>query len=645
MITWNDRQNAHQKIDHIFQELLPANGMGQRPEQIRLCHEMLDAMLNGRIALYDAGTGIGKTFSYLVAGTVFHRCRAASGEGFAPILVSTSSIALQDAVRNEYLPFLSAVLLADGMLEQPLQAVVRKGKTHYVCDERLDKRLEKVNLQKKNKKAANALLMLRTKLDTDEADHLSGYDQAQVCVPPRCQCRREGCRYLRFLDACDTERYLFHICNHNLLLADGIHRGGGLNAILPDACAVVIDEAHKLPDAARQMFGRTLTGDDFAALAAGLRAERFILAAENLLSAAKPFLAMLSDDRAEETNCFDPEFHRLLLPPLKVMRTIRSLLGRRLTPATRSLLDHTLATVSLFTEDNPNIICYTDLDPQGRAVLCATAADLAERLGATLWNQPVPLLLTSGTLAIGRDFSRFCGESGLCGNDRITESVFFSPFDYLRNCLLYLPPSAPRREDICYYDALTEEIAALLDAAHGHALVLFTSYAALSAVRERLRNQNLPYPVFALGRNAAHTVEAFKASGNGVLLATGAAWEGFDFPGDCVSLLIIPRLPFAFPDARKEYERQQYPNLRTFIHSVAIPEMQIKLKQGFGRAIRTETDTCVAAILDERALRGGRYHGSVLAALPEMAATDGLYDVEQFLRAVKPEGYFEEDAE
>lgn len=272
MITLKNKQNAHKEIDHVFQDLLPANGMSRRLEQVRLSHEMLDAMLGGKIALYDAGTGIGKTFSYLVAGTAFHRCRAAAGEGFAPILVSTSSIALQDAVRKEYLPLLSAVLLADGMLEQPLQAVVRKGKTHYVCDERLDRRLRKVDLQKKNKKAASALLLLRACLDTDEADHLSGYDKAQVCVPPRCRCGRESCRYQSFLDECETERYLFHICNHNLLLADSIHRGGGLNAILPDACAVVIDEAHKLPDAARQVFGTTMTRGDFAALAESLRA-------------------------------------------------------------------------------------------------------------------------------------------------------------------------------------------------------------------------------------------------------------------------------------------------------------------------------------------------------------------------------------
>ena len=136
--------------------------------------------------------------------------------------------------------------------------------------------------------------------------------------------------------------------------------------------------------------------------------------------------------------------------------------------------------------------------------------------------------------------------------------------------------------------------------------MLFTSYAAMSAVKERLRGKT-PYPLLTMGRNAVHTMEQFMGKPGSVLLATGAAWEGFDFPGDCVSLLIIPRLPFAVPDALKDKERERHPSLKSFIRAVAVPEMQIKLKQGFGRAIRTETDTCVIAILDERA-EIGRAH-------------------------------------
>ena len=211
MKTNDTRQNAHAEVDHIFKDLLPAKGMAERPAQAALSHRMLDAMLDGGIALCDAGTGIGKTYAYLVAGTVFHRWRAANGQLGRPLLISTSSIALQTAVVKEYLPFLSCLLMADGMLDRPLRAVIRKGKAHYVCDERLIRRLGHVDLRKKNRQAAEALLSLKNHLDLDLVEHLSGYDRERVCVPQLCACKREACRYRLFLAACSSDHFHFQI--------------------------------------------------------------------------------------------------------------------------------------------------------------------------------------------------------------------------------------------------------------------------------------------------------------------------------------------------------------------------------------------------------------------------------------------------
>ena len=154
------RRDAHKDIDHIFKELLPAQGLPERPEQTALSHRMLGVMLNGGIALCDAGTGIGKAYTYLTAGIIFQRIHFMEGKLLKPLLISTSSIALQKAVRDEYLPFLSAVLMADGMITEPIQSVIRKGKAHYVCDERLERRLGQLDLSKKNWKSGNALLSL-----------------------------------------------------------------------------------------------------------------------------------------------------------------------------------------------------------------------------------------------------------------------------------------------------------------------------------------------------------------------------------------------------------------------------------------------------------------------------------------------------
>ena len=262
----DNRKNAHQEIDHIFKELLPAHGMAERPAQVDLSHRMLDAMLDGSIALCDAGTGIGKTYAYLVAGTVFLRCRAAAGLPFHPLLISTSSIALQNAVLNEYLPFLSAVLMAGQLMDHPLRAVVRKGKAHYVCDERLRRRLGAVDLGRKSPRAREALLSLRDHLDLDMAEHLSGYDREHVHVPQVCDCGQESCRYLCFMEVCASARYQVQICNHNLLMANAIHRSVGRRPLLPEHSALIVDEAHKLPEAARQMFGVTLTAGDLRSL-------------------------------------------------------------------------------------------------------------------------------------------------------------------------------------------------------------------------------------------------------------------------------------------------------------------------------------------------------------------------------------------
>lgn len=633
----DNRQNTHNEIDHIFKYLFPAQAMPERPEQIALSHRMLDAMLGGRIALCDAGTGIGKTYAYLVAGTVFSQFRAASGLEALPILISTSSIALQTAVRDEYLPFLSSLLLEDKQITQPIQAVIRKGKGHYVCDERLERRLGQLDLSKKNWRAGTALLTLRQELDIDKAAYLSSYDRERVRVPQTCDCQREQCRYLLFLESCDTGLFLFQICNHNLLLADAIHRSSGRQPILPDASALVIDEAHKLPEAARQMFGVTLGAEDIRSFARSLRVERYLLAAELWQDAAAPLVRKLSRPAKEGQNF--GSYARLLAAPERKLAVIHRQLQNLLTPGTRRQLKRLITAISLFCRGSDDMVFYAAEDKRGGVMLCATVSNLTGQFCQTLWQQDRPVVLTSGTLAVGKDFRRFKEETGLLADGRVRESVSLSPFDYKKNCLLYLPPHPPHWEDGSYYDALAAEITALLRAAHGHALVLFTSYTAMSAVKERLKGKT-PYPLFIMGRNAVHTMEQFKSQPGSILLATGAAWEGFDFPGDCVSLLIIPRLPFAVPDALKEKEREKYPSLKSFIQAVAVPEMQIKLKQGFGRAIRTETDTCVVAILDERAVPGRRYHKSVIAALPEMRMTSSYQEIEGFIRSVKPEGYF-----
>lgn len=637
MLANDTKGKAHNLIDLIFKEFLPAQGMPERPAQIELSHQILNAMLDRKTALCEAGTGCGKTHSYLAAGMAFSLYRKDMGSLSLPTTISTSSIPLQKAILEDYLPFLSRVLLENGRIDKPIQAIIRKGKAHYVCDARLNKRLRKVDWKRKNPTAASALRSLRSCLDMDEVSHLSDYDRKQVCVPSTCDCGRDSCRYRHFLNQCVEAQYQFQICNHNLLLASAIHQSLGRRTILQEYPALIIDEAHKIPDASSQMFGMTLRASDFQTVTERLSAEKFLLAAETLTLASSQLRRKMAMpwDAARTVN----SFLKLLPAPYRCLQTIQQQLGQELTPMAKRKLDSLATSVALFCDGNQDMIFYTRPDEDGGTMLCASASNLASQLRDTLWEQPCGIVLTSATLAVGNSFRRYKETAGLKDEETIREFVFPSPFDYKNKCLLYLPIVPLRNQSQDYTRKLADEIVSLLRAVHGHALILFTSYADMSAVKEHLEGR-VHYPLFTMSRSAAHTAERFKAAPGGVLLAAGPAWEGFDFPGDLVSLLVIPRLPFAYPDALKEREKEGYPSLRDFIRAVAVPEMQIKLKQGIGRAIRTEADTCVIAILDERAFPGQRYFSDIMEVLPAMRITRSLPDVEAFIRRVKSGDYF-----
>ena len=133
---------------------------------------------------------------------------------------------------------------------------------------------------------------------------------------------------------------------------------------------------------------------------------------------------------------------------------------------------------------------------------------------------------------------------------------------------------------------------------------------------------------------AEEEILRFKTMDNGVLFMTGSCWEGVDFPGDMVSSLIIVKLPFAVPDPISEAEKETYDSLESYIQSIIVPDMQKKLRQGFGRAIRTETDTCVVSILDIRAVKGGKYHEDVMSALPSCQMAEELREKYRILFVV-----------
>jgi Rad3-related DNA helicase len=289
--------------------------------------------------------------------------------------------------------------------------------------------------------------------------------------------------------------------------------------------------------------------------------------------------------------------------------------------------------------------------------LCAIPNNIGNRLFADQLSKGIPTVLTSGTLSAGWSSpaatARPCDRAGdftrtkqLLGLERLdaklSETTHPSPFDYQENGMLYIPEHIPfpNGKSKKYLAAVTDEIEKLVTASHGHAAVLFTSYDVMGRVYAELEKRELPFPMFRLDKGGVREIERFKGSGNGILFASGAMWEGIDIPGDPLSMLIIVKLPFQTPDAIGEYEQTQYPDFRAYLNSVLVPEMLIKLKQGFGRLIRTESDSGCVAILDSRVNSRGSYRKRVLNALPLCRVSAEIAGVAGFFKLKKSAEYF-----
>ena len=276
--------------------------------------------------------------------------------------------------------------------------------------------------------------------------------------------------------------------------------------------------------------------------------------------------------------------------------------------------------------------------------LCAIPKDLNERLHRDLWSKGVPVILTSGTLSASGDFTRAKQTLGL---DLLPERRLFytsmpSPFDYENNALIYISENTPfpDNKDKRYIAAIADEIEKLVIASHGHAAVLFTSYNVMGQVHAILTRRNLPFPLFRLERGGVQAIERFKRSGNGILLASGALWEGIDIPGDTLSMLIIVKMPFAVPDPIGDYERSLCGSMELYKRLCVVPDALVKNKQGFGRAIRTERDTAVIAFLDCRLNERGFYRRRMLDSLPPCRVTSRISVVGNFYTEKKSPEYF-----
>ena len=649
------QKRAHQEVEKIFRVLLPEQGLAVREEQIRLCHEMLDTLLGERIALCDAGVGIGKTYAYLVACVLMRKYSILMERNSLPkqhpVVVSTSSIALQKAILSEYVPFLSRVLVEQGIIQTPLRAVVRKGKEHFVCDNRLEQRIEAIRHKQKNAVQREALLSLRKHYDMDTVKDLSGFDRRLVCVPKFCprECPgRQTCRYQRYLEESKKQDMFLQICNHNYLLADAIHRREEYKPLLADYRALVVDEAHKLPEAARQMFGKNLCMDDIREIAYYLEREHQNVEARTLKAGMYSIFTIIRESHIfshgiKENFQLTGECEFCLWEGIQMIERMMEQLKGVVPKWVLNRLQEAKEVLECFLQKNSKYVLHLRMDKEKIPVLCAASREIPQLLREMLWDreQTLSVILTSGTLKAGKGFARTLQMTGLEGRTDVQSYVAESPFAYEENCLLYLPKTLQKckrgsREEV---EMVAGQIHSLICSTYGHTLVLFTSYTLMGSVYQILRD-GIPFPMVEVWRHSQEEILRFKTMENAVLFAAGSCWEGVDFPGDMVSSLIIVKLPFAVPDPISEAEKETYESLEDYIRAIIVPDMQKKLRQGFGRAIRTETDTCVVSILDFRAVKGGKYHEDVMCALPPCQMAEELREVQDFIRSRKGVEYY-----
>lgn len=670
--------SAYHFLTHIFCDILPLHGFALRENQLALSIAMLEAMEKQKIALCEAEVGTGKTLAYLLAATIYRLFYADK----QPVVISTSTITLQKALTEEYIPQLSSILMQHRIIDRPLTFVIRKGKKHYACDLRVKTYL--ASLQRNNRIEDQDLIQLLTALfcgacplDLDGLP-LTAYVKGCIQVE-RCQqsCPLvDVCRYRALLNEAGRKEIDFQIVNHNLVLADILSKKGDRNRLLPEHRVLIFDEAHKLVDVSRQMYGISFTSMELERLAVSIRRavgkcmekKRIMLQCEEMLRWNTLFFERLNgmEGVMYHSSCKGIVLTKECIKFLKtLMETLNGLsaffyaadqqgvllkqCSGRLERARGSVFRRIFSRIGKILDKLNGLLCmeqsiyWLEQIREKEYQLCSLPKQLNFTLYEDIWSREMPYILTSATLSANGDFSHFIQRMGLdlLDKGRVQTTSKASPFDYKNHALLYLPEDMPfpevKNQD--YLDAICGKVAALIHQTQGHTLVLFTSYWMMGRVYQELFGQITGYPLFMMGKGRLDAISEFRKSGNGVLFASDSAGEGIDLAGDILSSIIIVKLPFPVPDPILEYEKSLHDDFYSYLSSTIVPSMLIKLRQWVGRGIRRETDTCVFSILDSRAAM--RYREEILAALPDMPVTEQLGDVGRFIRLHKGEKYFE----
>lgn len=608
-----------------------------RAVQIEMATAVTLALESRQILMVEAGTGTGKTYAYLVPSML-------SGK---KVIISTGTKNLQDQLYYRDIPLIRQ------MLGVPLKIVILKGRSNYLCHQRLSAYMQTRFITKESlallthiKRWADG--SLNGELEQFEGrtpdSHLLPYITSTTdnCLGQECEFY-SSCFVMKARRLAQDADVL--IINHHLFFADTHLKETGIFELLPDADAIIFDEAHQLPEIATHFLGESISGRQLAYLARDIEAEQMLGASDfpilkeqaALLSEAVKVLRLAFGKQARgswEWIVYKPEIQKAINALKELLLSLSQYLeqvedrSKGLASCAKRLIKLRNLFTHLTSAAPKNQIHWYECENNNFS-LRHTPLDIAVHFQRLLAGKKRAWIFTSATLSVKGNFSHFENCLGLNGN---TTLHLESPFDYNKQALLYLPRIKvdPSHED--YILKVMEYAIPLLQETKGRAFFLFTSYKALNQSIEYLAAR-LNFPLLIQGTlPKSQLLTEFSCLSNAILLGTSSFWEGVDVKGDCLSCVIIDKIPFLAPDdpvlkARMDYYRRQDKNV---FQEIQLPQAVIALRQGAGRLIRDISDKGVLMICDPR-MKTRDYGQTLLEALPPMRTTDSFQAVIDFL--------------
>lgn len=613
------------------------DGYQPRPGQLRLARRIAECLETGRDLVAEAATGTGKTLAYLLPAL------ARGGK----VIISTGTLNLQDQLFQRDLPLALKVTGAER------KVALLKGRANYLCPQRmeqadrgpldLDDELV-ADLERVRRWAEHTVTgEMRELVELPERARIRPLVTSTVdnCLGAECP-RLNDCPLLRARRRAQDADVV--VVNHHLLFADLALKHTGFGEVLPGAGAIIVDEAHQIPEVATRFFSRSISAwqttelarDALAATAEAAGSLKLLRQPIEALKAALNALASAAHNLPErgawtELRGLGDELDRLLVALQDLAEALEPLESTSREMASchdrARALAATLETL-LSGEVSDGVRWYTCR--RGRLTLTLTPLDIAGPFGALRGELKSTWIMTSATLAVGGSFDHFVGRIGLV--EPATE-IIASPFDYPRQARLLLPAGLPEPGDPDHTAALMQAVLPLLLAARGRAFLLFTSHRALNRAAAWLQ-ANSDFELL-IQEQAPRDVllERFRERPGRLLLGAASFWEGVDVRGEALQVVVIDKLPFAAPDdpvlsATIRHIREQGGNP---FAEIQIPNAVIALKQGAGRLIRHSADRGVLVLGDPRITSRG-YGRMFLSSLPDMPRCTDVAEAAAFLR-------------